>query len=59
MSKLKIINCSDSLMWYRDKVGQEVELLYKIGDCYMSREDSGLANIVLVKDAIIIEESHD
>ena len=57
MSKLKIINCSDSLMWYRDKVGQYVELLYKTGDCYMSREDSGLANIVLVKDAIIIEEA--
>lgn len=57
MSKLKIINCSDSLMWYRDKVGQEVELLYKIGNWYMSREDSGLANIVLVKDAIVIKGS--
>ena len=46
-------------MWYRDKVGQEVELLYKIGDCYMSREDSGLANIVLVKDAELIEENKE
>lgn len=59
MIKLKIINCSDSLMWYRDKVGQEVELLYKIGNWYMSREDSGLANIVLVKDAIVIKDSHE
>ena len=46
-------------MWYRDKVGQEVELLYKIDDCYMSREDSGLANIVLVKDAELIDENKE
>ena len=56
MNKLKIINCSDPLMWYRDKVGQTVPFLFKISEGYMSREDAGFTNIVLEKDAEIIEE---
>lgn len=56
MKKLKTINCSDPLMWYRDKVGQIVPFLFKISEGYMSREDAGFANIVLEKAAEIIEE---
>ncbi|SBV92037.1 hypothetical protein [uncultured Dysgonomonas sp.] len=56
MKKLKITNCSDKLMWYRDKVGQTVPFLFKISEGYMSREDAGFTNIVLEKDAEIIEE---
>lgn len=56
MKKLKITNCSDPLMWYRDKVGQTVPYLFKISEGYMSREDAGFTNIVLKNDAEIIEE---
>lgn len=55
MKKLKITNCSDTLMWYRNKVGLTVPFLYKISEGYMSREDAGFTNIVLEQDAIIIE----
>lgn len=54
--KLKIIKCSDSLMWYRNMVGQTVPLLREHPDCYMSREPDGYANIVKREDAIIVEE---
>jgi len=53
---LKIITCSDSLMWYRDLVGQEVPLLREYDDCYMSREPTGFANIVRKQDAVIVEK---
>lgn len=56
MKKLKIISCSDPLMWYRDKVGQTVPFLFKISEGYMSREDAGYTNIVLTDDAEIVEE---
>lgn len=56
MNKLKITNCSDPLMWYRDKVGKTVPFLHKISEGYMSREDAGFTNIVLERDAEIIEE---
>ena len=54
MKTIKILRCSDALMWYRDKVGQEVPYLYSLHDCHMSREDCGLANIVMKEDCEII-----
>lgn len=56
MKKLKIISCSDPLMWYRDKVGQTVPFISKIMEGYLSREDAGYTNIVLTYDAEIVEE---
>ena len=55
MKTIKILKCSDPLMWYRDKAGQEVPYLYSLSDCHMSREDCGLANIVMKEDCEIIE----
>ena len=52
---LKIINCSDSMMWYRKKVGQLVPLVEVYSDCYMSREPAGYKNIVKLEDAEIVE----
>lgn len=52
--QLKIIACSDSLLWYSDLVGQIVPLLREYDDCYMSREPSGFANIVKKQDAEIV-----
>lgn len=59
MKALKIINCSDSLMWYSGKVGAIVPYLgedidYK-GSIYWSREDGGYKNIIFKKDAVVIE----
>ncbi len=53
--ELKIIGCSDPQMWYSDKIGQVVPLLFKIEEGYMSREPAGFANIVLEKDAEIVK----
>jgi hypothetical protein len=54
MRKLLIISCSDPMLWYATKIGQEVELLAAEADCYLSREDAGYVNIVKKSDAIII-----
>jgi hypothetical protein len=59
MKALKIIKCSDSLMWYREKVGQIVPLVRVHGDCYMSREPAGYLNIVSLNDAEIVEVHED
>jgi hypothetical protein len=53
---LKIIRCSDSLMWYSKHVGQEFPLLREYDDCYMSREPEGFANIVRKEDAVILKD---
>ena len=53
---LKIIKCSDSLLWYKDLVGQTVPLIREYDDCYMSREPDGFANIVKKDDAEVINE---
>lgn len=55
MRALRIINCTDGLMWYADKVGDTVPFLYECVDCYMSREPAGYTNIVLKQDAEFVE----
>lgn len=55
MKYLKIVDCSDPLMWYSKKIGKCVPLLQQYEDYYMSREDAGFANIVKLKDAIVVE----
>jgi hypothetical protein len=56
---LKIIKCSDSLMWYNKLVGQVVPYVREYDDCYMSREPAGYLNIVKLEDAEIIDEEID
>jgi len=55
MKMLLIKSCHDSLMWYRDKVGEYVPYLRTCEDCYMSREPAGFSNIVKLEDAEIVE----
>jgi hypothetical protein len=58
MKALKIIKCSDSMMWYRDMVGQIITLAkpeHADLDVYWSREPAGYINIVNKQDAEIIE----
>jgi len=44
-------------MWYREKVGDTVQLVREYEDCYMSREPAGYLNIVKLEDAEIVEIS--
>jgi hypothetical protein len=50
---LKIVKCSDPLMWYADKVGQRAIILGENKNYYLSREDSGYVNIIKKCDAKI------
>lgn len=59
MKALKIIDCSDPMMWYRNKIGHIVPLVKVHDDCYMSREPAGYLNIVKFEDAKIIEVHDD
>jgi hypothetical protein len=60
MKALKITRCSDSLMWYCNHVNAIVPLLGTYPDEYLSREPSGLTNIVKKQDAVVIEaERHE
>lgn len=55
MKVLLITDCSDCLMWYREKVGQQVVFLREDKDYYWSREPAGYTNIVHKQDATIME----
>lgn len=58
MKALKIIDCTDPMMWYRDMVGETVTLARHPDvdqDVYWSREPAGYLNIVHKKDAEVIE----
>lgn len=56
---IKIDKCTDSMMWYRDFVGQCFPLVREYDDVFMSLEPSGLKNIVLKSDAHIVESMPD
>ena len=55
MLLLKIVKCSDPLLWYYDLVGEFVPLIREEAACYISRERAGYTNIVHKYDA----EIHD
>jgi len=59
MKALKITSCSDPLMWYRERIGAIVPFLgedvdYK-GPIYWSRDNGGYKNIILRRDAELID----
>lgn len=57
MKKLKIISCTDPMMWYAGLVGELVEYKRTIfsEEVYMSRDKGGYNNIIYMKDAELIE----
>lgn len=57
MPSLRIVQCNDPLMWYRDKIGQTVPYLGQWPEGYKSREDAGYLNVVRFQDAELID--HD
>lgn len=61
---IKITKCSDNLLWYRNKIGQAVELVREDSQYYWSREDGklpigGHLNIIHKCDAYIIDSSYE
>lgn len=54
MRKLKLVGCSDPMMWYAGLVGQLVPLLREENDVYLSREPEGYTNIVRKRDAKVV-----
>lgn len=55
MKFLLIEKCSDSMMWYRDKIGKLVRFVREEVDTFWSREDAGYINIVKLQDAKVVE----
>jgi hypothetical protein len=53
MKMITITGCTDSLLWYADRVGQQVVYLGEEDDIYWSRDSGGYKNIVWKKDATI------
>ena len=52
--QLLIKKCSDSMLWYRDLVGQTVPMIKEVDEGYLSREPAGYTNIVRREDAEVI-----
>lgn len=55
MKAIRIVQCSDSMMWYRDKVGHIVDFLHEDDQYYWSREPAGYSNIIKRQDGEIVE----
>ena len=53
MKMITITGCTDSLLWYADRVGQQVVYLGEEDDIYWSRDSGGYKNIVWKKDATV------
>lgn len=59
MKVLKIIKCTDPLLWYREFVGKVVPYGGTWPECYRSREKDGFINIVHFEDAELQEIDKD
>lgn len=55
MKAIKIIDCTDRLMWYSKFVGCHVPYLRTEGDVFWSRERAGYSNIVRVEDGQLVD----
>jgi hypothetical protein len=60
---LKIVACSDPMLWYAGLIGQQVPNLgYTRADGYRSREQGGFTNFVRVTDAapmtVLVRQDH-
>lgn len=53
---LKITGCSDSMLWYANKIGHYVPYIGQWSDTYKSREPNGFINIVHFKDAEVVDD---
>lgn len=59
MKALRIIQCSDYLMWYDKHVGAIVPFLRQDSEYFWSREPAGYSNIILLRDAELIDITNE
>jgi hypothetical protein len=59
MKKLYITKCNDSMLWYNQLVGYNVEYLSEDKEYYWSRDQGGYKNIVYKHDAILINDEDE
>lgn len=52
---IHINQCSDGMMWYASRVGEDVLFVREDAEYFWSRDNGGYLNIVLKQDATIIE----
>ena len=52
---LHIKHCSDGMMWYASRVGENVAFVREDAEYFWSRDNGGYINIVLKGDAEIVE----
>lgn len=52
---IKIIKCSDPLMWYNSHIGGEFDAYRLSGDEYLVRAPDGYSNIIKVSDCELKE----
>lgn len=53
--KIKIINCYDPMMWYKNSMGLTFDIVSREKDAYWVRDNNGFLNIVMSEDAEILE----
>ena len=56
--KIKVLKCSDSLLWYAKHIGEEFDVKFVDDKAYWSRERDGIFNClnwIYKYDATIIE----
>jgi hypothetical protein len=58
--KIRVIRCSDPLLWYAKHVGEEFYVEFSDQNCYWSREVDGVFNCLnwLHKEDAIITEGN-
>lgn len=54
MKAIRIIKCSDSLLWYAKLIGHTVAFIKEVDEGYLSREPAGYTNIVRREDAEVV-----
>ncbi|WP_345969610.1 hypothetical protein WCX72_09805 [Sulfurimonas sp. HSL1-6] len=59
MKQIRIISCSDPMMWYADHIGEIFPLIREEGGSYLTREPAGYTNVVRLADAEIVEDEAD
>ena len=55
MKVIKVLRCSDSMMWYYHHVGETFPLLREYETEFLTREPSGYTNIIKKMDGILID----
>ena len=58
--KIKIIRCSDSMLWYNSLIGEVMQVVRITPDKYWCKEPNeyGCLNFVLIKDCEVVHEKY-